>query len=229
MEELATLFELQLLQGHILGHGRKEGVDEGVRVSLATFALVATVVEACSHKHLPNGRVSPIVGLSLRPDVNVEVIVVTLKVCRHGVLVVPVEAHHVCLQLLEGRFEGSLVLFSLTLSIADLAATIADENQHTSVVNAIETGDVGHTVGVEEDKCPAAGIIVLSTLMLEETLWSRTTILVLCSSRNLPKSLILHLRVILPLAFSLKIKEVFLLLASTELFKHDHLVFAILG
>ena len=185
MEELATFFQLQLLQGHILGHSREVGVNEGVRVSLATLALVATVVEPSGHEHFPNLRVSPVVGLSLRPDVNVEVIVVTLEVCGHRVSRVPVKANHIILQLFEGLVEGGLVLLALTLSIADLATTIANENQDTPLVNAIETCNIGHTVRVEEEKSPAVHIVVFCTLMLEVTLWARALELVLRVGRNL--------------------------------------------
>ncbi len=64
--------------------------------------------------------------LCLGPNADVEIIVTTLEVSGNCEVGVPIETHHVFLQLLEGSFEGLLIVFALALAKTDHTAPIAD-------------------------------------------------------------------------------------------------------
>ncbi len=86
------------------------------------------MVEACTGEHLPNRWVAPIVMLCLGPDADVEIIVTTLEMGGNCEVGVPIETHHVFLQLLEGSFESLLVVFALALAETDHATPVSNVN-----------------------------------------------------------------------------------------------------
>ena len=106
VESLAAHFEFELLNGHVLSDSREVGIDKRIRVSLTTLASEATVIEARGDEHLPDGGVTPIVRYTLRPNADVEIVMATLQVGWHGNMLIPVEADHVLLQLLECLIES---------------------------------------------------------------------------------------------------------------------------
>ena len=135
--ELAPLLELQLLRGHILGHGLEVGVNQRVGFPFSALACIATVPEACGLEHLPDGRVTPVVWPALRPYLNIEVVVASLKYGGHGPPLVPVQAHHILFQLLKCIIEGHLIVGCLALAETDYALAVANEDKHASLVHSI--------------------------------------------------------------------------------------------
>ena len=77
--DFAALFQLQHRHCLILGDCREVGINKCVRVSLAALTREATVIETSVDEHLPNGRVTPVIRLALRPDADVKVVVATLQ------------------------------------------------------------------------------------------------------------------------------------------------------
>ena len=146
MPELATLFELELLRGHVLGNRGKECVDERVWLPLTAVASIAAVLEACGLKHLPDHWVTPIVWYFLRPNAYLEVIVSTFKHGWHSPPPVPVQAYHVLLELPESIIEGHFVVSSLTFAVTDYSFPIADEYEDAPLVDSIQPGYIRHTV-----------------------------------------------------------------------------------
>ena len=75
-------------------------------------------------------------------------------------------------KLLEGVVKRLLVVGTLTLAEAAEAGTVADEDEHTSVVDSVERCNVGHRVGVDEDEREVLGAEDLAFLVLEVALWT---------------------------------------------------------
>jgi len=79
VEHLLSPHSADLLQGGVLGDSDKEGVNHGVRVSLTALACEAAVEESGVDQKLPYGWVTPEVGNLLRPDLDLEIVVVASK------------------------------------------------------------------------------------------------------------------------------------------------------
>ena len=197
MPEFTSLLELELLSRHIFGDSLEIGVNERVWVSLTALASIATVLEACSLEHLPDGWVTPVVWPALRPDPEVEVIMSTLKNRGHGPPSIPVQAHHVLLQLFERIVKGHFIVSCLALAKADNAFTIADENKDTSLVYSIESSDIGHTVRVHEDQCELFRIVNFVPLVLKVALWANSLEFVLVLVRYLSSLCVILRRILL--------------------------------
>ena len=127
---------------------REEGVNHTVRLSLTTLAGKATVHKAGVEKHFPYSRVAPEVRLlgGLGQDLEMEVIVRSLELPghRHGEVVT--QTHQILSHLLESLVEGRLVVLTLSLAEGDEAVSVADENQHSSVIDSVQRGNFGDTV-----------------------------------------------------------------------------------
>lgn len=119
------------------------GVDLGVGVSLSALDCEATVVEASGQQHLVHLGVAPIVRSRLRVELNSVVVVSALQDQRRSKDLAHGEKDEVLSEHLVGAFEGSLVVEALAHSIRDQALSVADEQQHTSVLRSVESGDVG--------------------------------------------------------------------------------------
>ena len=126
--DLATFFQLELLNSLVLGDCGEEGIDHRVRVSFTTLASISTVIHACEFEHLPDLWVAPVVWLALRPNADFEVVVTAFEYSWHCLKVIPVQNHHVRLQLLEGIIEGALVVCSLALAKANHSSLVADKD-----------------------------------------------------------------------------------------------------
>lgn len=57
---------------------------------------------------------------------------------RSRPVLIPVQAHHVLPEFLECLVKGLFVIFALSLAIADEAASVADKNEDTPMVDAIK-------------------------------------------------------------------------------------------
>ena len=88
--QLAALLQLDLLHGYVLSHRGEVRVDQRIWVSLSTLAGVSTVIESCGLQHLPNRRITPVVGNHLRPDLDLEVIVASSERSWNSEVFVPV-------------------------------------------------------------------------------------------------------------------------------------------
>lgn len=194
--ELPAFFKFELLRRHVPRHCREVGVDQRVWVPLSTLASVATVLEASSYEHFPDSWVSPVVGVGLRPNLNVEIVVMAFQHRGHGPVLVPVQTHHVLSHLLECLIEGTLIVFTLALSVRDLASAVAAEDKDTPVVDSVELGDVRHTVRVHENKGELSGVEHLVIFHFEVALWTHTVVQLLPISGHLPFSLLLGTKII---------------------------------
>ena len=103
-----------------------------------------------SLEHFPDGGVAPVVRTCLRPDAEVEIVMAALQMTRRRPVLVPVKAYHILPKLLESLVEGLLVVFTFTLAIADQSASIADENEHTPLVNTIKRRHICDRITVKE-------------------------------------------------------------------------------
>jgi len=135
--QFAALLELELLSGHVLGHSREEGVDKRVRITFTTLTGEATMIEATGDEHLPDSRVTPVVGNTLGPDADIEIVVAPLQGRWNSPVFVPVQAHHVLLKLLEGLVKSLLVVLAFTLAEGDETAFIPNENENTPMVHTV--------------------------------------------------------------------------------------------
>lgn len=117
------------------------------------------------------------------------------------------------------------VVFALALTITDETSAIANENEDTTMIDSIQSRHVGHTVGVQENHSEFTRVVNLTRLVFEVAF--RTSALVHVFKIVMNLSL-----VIFTLGFGVDIYLVLLarfpivlhVLATTELFKHDHLI-----
>ena len=98
--------------------------------------------EAGVDEHLPDDRVAPVVGLPLREDLY---LVVVVSGCQHhwrGVNLTHGDADQVSSQLLIGTFKCHFIVVTLTHGIADNAITVTDEQQDSSLVCSVQRCDI---------------------------------------------------------------------------------------
>ena len=229
VEQLAAFLDFELLSGHVCRHRCEVGVDQRIRVSLTTLASEATVIEACSHEHLPDCGVTPIVGCRLRPNADVEVVMTALQVSWRSVVLVPVEADHVLLQLLECLIESLLVVLALAFTVGDETTSISDEKENTTMVNTVQTRHVSHTVRVHENHSELTSIKALLTLVLEVALGASSLIELLLIGIDFTLfrlGLRLRLNIMMVLLASIVVE--LHVLSSSELLEHNHLIAAVL-
>lgn len=148
----------KLVLSAVLGHGLEESVDHRVGVSLSALDPEAAVEEAGVKEHLPDDGVTPIVWLHLGIDGDPEVVVAGLQDLRNCHHLIQRDADEVGSELLEGCFEGGLVVLSLSHSVADHTIAVSNEEEHSSGVNSVQSCHVGNRVRVDEDESELAGI-----------------------------------------------------------------------
>jgi len=183
-------------------------------------------------QHLPNGRVTPVVGGVLRPDFDSEVVVGALEDLGLGLVDVVVEADEVSPHVLERVVKSLFVVFSLALAVAEDAISIPAEDEHTPLVHSVQGGHVGHTVRVNEDQGEVCWIKHLVELWSKVALWSCRVLLTrLGLSAFKVHCVVFLLQSVLFLVMFLlsQVVVVLDLLAATQLLKHDHLVLPVFG
>jgi len=216
----------------VLSHGVEERVNQTVGVSLSGLAHEAHVSETGVQEHLPDVRISPIVGSQLRPDLNIEVVVSSFKACVDWRVPVHRQANEVLSQLFERMLEGAFVVFALALAVADNSVSVADKEEHTSVVDSVKAGDISYRVTVNEDQGEMGSGEDFITAGAEEAFGTGAgDVLVAIDGSGVEVHVVGGIMAVLVLlldsALLHEVEVVLHLLSAAEFFQHDHLIFAI--
>ena len=95
-------------------------------------------------KHLPDDWMSPIVRCHLRKDFDAEIIVASVKHLGYCHKLIEWDTDKVRSELLEGCFESSFIIISLTHGIAEYTVSISNEKKHSSGIDSVQSCHIGH-------------------------------------------------------------------------------------
>jgi len=113
--------------------------------------------KASVFQHLPNRRITPIVGYLLREYLDFKIVVSALKHIRARENFVYINTHHVLARLFECILKRLLILFCFALPVRNEPVSIANENEDTSLVGSIKRGDISNRVRVHENQAEFFG------------------------------------------------------------------------